>query len=334
MDRVCVAWLGALTSWASRAGANRRKLLEAAGLTEAELEEPTALPTVAQELALWAAIDEALHDPLAGLSFGSSIHSARAFGIAGYLGRNGPNWDQALDDIARYYPLIGLRGARVWREGAITTLTFELPAGLMALRQPAEAWAAATVAAWRAATFTRGIPSEVRLTTPAPERAAAYKKFFGCPVVFGDGGLAVSWASRDLLHPIPTHDPMNRLYFERVATRALAKTVPATVTEAVRREVERALKGGTPSLATVGKRLGQGARTLQRRLRADGTSFEAIVDETRCRLALQLVHGGELSLEETAFRLGFAEPSAFRRAFRRWYGHSPRQERRRVRLPD
>jgi AraC-like DNA-binding protein len=322
-----MAWLAALIAWATRAGTSRRKLLAAADVTEAELEEPHVAPLVAQELALW----EAIGDPAAGLKFGASLHGARAFGIVGYLGRTAKNWSDALDDIARYHPLVGLPSARIWRERGTTAFAFELYPRLAARREPADAAAAALVTAWRLATFQKGSPLEVCLPGRAPQRLAEYRRHFGCPVVFGGHSCAVRWPSQELERPLPTHDLMSRLYFDRVAARALARLPPVGISAAVSREIDRLLERGTPSLAAVSKRLGQGPRTLQRNLAADGSSFDQLLDDTRKRLALQLLHGGHLTLEEVSFRLGFKDSSAFRRAFRRWYRRSPKEERLRRR---
>ncbi len=64
-------------------------------------------------------------------------------------------------------------------------------------------------------------------------------------------------------------------------------------------------------------------RTLQRRLREEDTSYQAVLDRTRHYLALDLLGGTDLPLDEVASRLGFAEPSAFYRAFRKWQGNTP-----------
>ena len=69
-------------------------------------------------------------------------------------------------------------------------------------------------------------------------------------------------------------------------------------------------------------------RTLTRRLGSTGASFAAIVDGLRCDLAKRYVSSHEFSLKQTAHLLGFSEPAAFNRAFRRWTGQSPSAWRR------
>jgi AraC-like DNA-binding protein len=66
------------------------------------------------------------------------------------------------------------------------------------------------------------------------------------------------------------------------------------------------------------------ARTLQRQLREEGTAFAAVLTELRRDMAPPLLLDGRLAVSEVAFLLGYEDPSAFQRAFRRWFGRSPR----------
>ena len=69
--------------------------------------------------------------------------------------------------------------------------------------------------------------------------------------------------------------------------------------------------------------------TLYRRLKAEGTSFQALLDEVRSTLAAQLLQQPGRSISEVAYNLGFSEPAAFHRAYRRWYGEAPSAARAR-----
>ena len=81
-------------------------------------------------------------------------------------------------------------------------------------------------------------------------------------------------------------------------------------------------------VADVAKELAVSARTLQRRLEKAGTTFVTLWDETRRIAALEQLRNPEVAIKETAFRLGFSEPSTFYRAFRRWTGDTPANYRR------
>jgi AraC-like DNA-binding protein len=68
-------------------------------------------------------------------------------------------------------------------------------------------------------------------------------------------------------------------------------------------------------------------RTLQRRLQAEGSSFADVLDHTRKAIADAYVRDPQVALTEVAYLLGFSEPSAFSRAFQRWYGMPPSRYR-------
>ncbi|MBW1786338.1 MAG: AraC family transcriptional regulator [Deltaproteobacteria bacterium] len=91
----------------------------------------------------------------------------------------------------------------------------------------------------------------------------------------------------------------------------------------VRMIMGKSLKEGLPKFETVAQRLNTTSPTLSRRLREEGTSFQAIKDEVRRDFAINQLMKGVLSIEEIADLIGFSEASAFHKAFRRWTGVTP-----------
>jgi AraC-like DNA-binding protein len=87
------------------------------------------------------------------------------------------------------------------------------------------------------------------------------------------------------------------------------------------------LRGGEFTPDQTAKAMGIHARTLQRRLRDEGTSFEKIKDDARREWAEDLVTQPSVALSQIALMLGYAGSSAFSRSFRRWFGEAPRTYR-------
>ena len=81
-------------------------------------------------------------------------------------------------------------------------------------------------------------------------------------------------------------------------------------------------------MGAIAGQLGLSRQSLFRKLRAEGVTFEKVLDGLRHELALRYLNGEDLSVKETAFRLGFSEPASFSRAFKRWTGSSPMAARR------
>ncbi len=95
----------------------------------------------------------------------------------------------------------------------------------------------------------------------------------------------------------------------------------------VKREVAAALPTGAPRQDVIARRLAVSPRTRQRRLSSEGTNFSAIVDEVRHERASLLLDDPRLSASEVTFLLGYGEPAAFFRAFKRWTGQTPQEWR-------
>jgi AraC-like DNA-binding protein len=86
--------------------------------------------------------------------------------------------------------------------------------------------------------------------------------------------------------------------------------------------------GNLPDAATAAAKMRLGERTLRRRLADEGTTFQAILDEVRCRIATDYLVSTHLSTQEIAELLGFSEATNFRRAFLRWTQRSPTSYRK------
>jgi AraC-like DNA-binding protein len=118
-------------------------------------------------------------------------------------------------------------------------------------------------------------------------------------------------------------------YLDQLATELLRGLPdPDSFRDRVRRAMWSELSDGPPALTTTAANLAVSPRTLQRRLREEGTSFGQLLDELRREFALRLLRDRKLAVYEVAFLLGYAEPSTFHRAFRRWTGLSPLRFRR------
>ncbi|MEO0498837.1 MAG: helix-turn-helix domain-containing protein [Pseudomonadota bacterium] len=87
------------------------------------------------------------------------------------------------------------------------------------------------------------------------------------------------------------------------------------------------LTGGVPRFATVADTLAVSSRTLSRRLADEGTTYRQVVDEARAAMAAALLDDPHLSLTEVAYLLGYADPSSFTHAHKRWTGEPPQSRR-------
>lgn len=171
-------------------------------------------------------------------------------------------------------------------------------------------------------------PRLVHFTHKAPPYAAEHTRIFGAPVVFESDWNAIQIDPEFLALKQP---PVNRYVFGVLSERADALLTSLRQTQTTRGRVESLLMGilhtGEVSMETIAAKLGQSRQTLYRNLKDEGATYEQTLDELRHRLAMHFLQGRKVSVNETAYLLGFSHAAAFSRAFKRWTGRAPRSYR-------
>jgi AraC-like DNA-binding protein len=164
-----------------------------------------------------------------------------------------------------------------------------------------------------------------------PDDVREFERVLRCPVhaQAGWSGLLLPGASWRL--PMRRRDEALKGMLERQAkeTVARAKKGSGAAFEVGRLLVTR-VAGRDTRLAVVARQLGTTARTLQRKLAAEGASYAALLEEARRRAAENYLSEPTLSVGEIGYLLGYSEPAAFHRAFRRWHRTTPAAYRQRA----
>lgn len=170
---------------------------------------------------------------------------------------------------------------------------------------------------------------EVCFVNPAPTDRQPYLDYFGGAVHFDAPLTRLVLDEAVLGRPLRQSDPALRACLDAQAEALLARVaeVPPEV-DAWRRTLVPLIREGQISLTALARAHHTSARSLQRRLAAQGTSFQRLLDQTRRHLAQEHLRAGQLDLAEVALLLGYSEQSAFTRAFRSWTGLAPAQWRR------
>ena len=171
----------------------------------------------------------------------------------------------------------------------------------------------------------------LRVETPRPPKPAAdYKRFFGVPVERSEAHR-VTISREDAYRPFLTaNDAMWRLFEPDLRRRLTDLDASATFTDRVRAALLESLPGGESSMEEIAGKLAISKRTLQRRLRDEETTFQAVLNTTREDLARYYLSKTKLSGSEISYLLGFEDPNSFFRAFHAWTGQTTEQ----VRLSD
>ena len=330
---VAAGYTRALLAYAVSRGADRRTLLQRSGLSPDQLEEQEDRVPLAGYLALMGAAAQLCADPALALHFGEVVR-AEDMSVAWLIAAAAPTVGEGRVQMNRYARLVldddGAGAAdllELVRDAAGPWLAFRSP---VHVGDPwlAEAGFARAVTGARAMLqsigWDRPFPRALHFTHAEPGYRAEYDRIFGVPLVFGSDRNAMLVDEAFLAIRLP---PSNGYVFRVLSERADALLQSLERSRTIRGRVEAALMPilhtGEAGMDRIAAGLGLSRQTLYRRLKTEGASFEQVLDALRYRLALDYLGGRKVSVNQTAYLVGFSDPAAFSRAFKRWTGAAP-----------
>jgi AraC-like DNA-binding protein len=170
----------------------------------------------------------------------------------------------------------------------------------------------------------------VDFTGDTPQRLEKYEALFGCPLNFNQGHDLLYFDSACLSWPV-VHTEHSLREFLRTAPYQLLlmESDPRgnNLSAQVKAMIGHDFSEGFPAFETICRALSMSAPTLRRRLKREGTTFQQLKDEARCDAAKLCLDRPDLSINEVALQMGFTDPSAFHRSFKKWTRQTPGQFR-------
>lgn len=160
---------------------------------------------------------------------------------------------------------------------------------------------------------------------PEPEFMAGLRHFFPCPIEFNQSANSVTFSARHLEAEL-VRDEAQLEEFLKLAPYYIIIEPQASILSITHRICEILgddFRDELPSFEALTGLLNMSARTLRRRLEKEGTSYQRIKDNARRDVAISLLSRDGLTVSEVAERVGFSDPSAFHRSFKKWTGQSP-----------
>ncbi|WP_458723727.1 AraC family transcriptional regulator [Pseudomonas brenneri] len=307
---------------ARRAGYDCSTLLQQLGITPELLAEPRARIAPEQFTRLLQMLWQALDDEYLGFADGPSkrgtfammchalIHSrtlekALQRGLLFYsLFPQGPRWRLSREgDMAR----LSLDDSQLWDPDHF------LSESLLVIWHRLGSWLIGQRIRLEQATFSY----------PIPAHASEYDLLFPCPLVFSAASSSLVFHSRYLNLPLLQDERTLKHFLERSPADLLSRPDEGhSLSSQIRRLLSRD-RTPWPDLEAVAQHLHISPQTLRRHLREESTNFQALKDELRRDIAIFHLGRADLSLQEIAEQLGFSEPSAFHRAFKKWTGVTP-----------
>lgn len=307
------------------AGVDGDRFLREAGMGADQLFEPDGqvdLPTVvrAGRAAFVASCDEAL-----GLHLGerAQLHT---LGMLGSLFVQCTTLRAALRELQRYLPLLTSRGTlQLAEDGRVARVLLHVPLNnTVEQRFVCEYAFAFMVRVGRQFAGRDATPRELRLPFARPAYASEYERIFGCPITFDAERAELVFASALLDRRQPFADERLGALLKSRADMLLANTmcslpIHQRVHDLLREDFALLDSSAEP----LARRMGMSVRTLRRRLSAEGRPLLLLAEEARRAIAEQLLAETDTPVKQISERLGYSEPSAFHRAFKRWTLETP-----------
>jgi AraC-like DNA-binding protein len=280
----------------------------------------------------WLAI--ALDDPWLGLRI-SQRAGPDALGAVGYLFLSSGKLATAVQSLSRYLDAVQSSSRiDVTIDNDLVQIRYRIIDDQIAPRRQDSEYSIGII--WRYIKLLS--KNRCRLTQVAfehepPEDGSNFaRRTFEAPVLFGAEANEITLHLEDFQR---WHDGLDPHLFpileDHISSALTATAKPSTFAETVANKItEQALADGARA-DRIAAMLKLPTTTLHRRLRSEGFRFKELVDAKSKALAERLLQHGTLPIATVSRRLGFADPATFSRAFRRWFGTTPRDYRKNIR---
>jgi AraC-like DNA-binding protein len=309
-------------------GLQRDALLGELGIAPEVLEDRDNRLPVETFARLWNLMSARLPNRVLALDWITSWKVTDA-GVLGYVMLQLRTVEEAMQASVRYAHLVNQgTQSRLRKSDPTSRMGFELSPVLLATQHVAETMMASLTLFLRGTVGPSFNPIAVRFPHPQTSRSPALERYFGAPVLHDAGEISIEFPTEILARPLPNADPVLGSYLRKQADELVERVgAPKAVSRECARRIAERLGSGEPSQTAIAREMAMSERTLQRRLQAEGTSFNELLDDARRTIAFTYLADRKLAAYEVSFLLGYAEPATFFRAFKRWTGQTPQQYR-------
>jgi AraC-like DNA-binding protein len=315
----------ALADVVERAGAPSARFLRAVRLDDEQLDAPEARVPISELYRLFEHAMDVTRDPALGLHWGET-YRPNTFAPISHLFVHSASLRQGLQAVARFQAVFtDAQTIQLLERDDTATLRVRSSAGelLRAQRFTAEMGTSSLLRVIRLF-CPHACPTRVSFAYPAPDHHAEYARIFGNAVRFDQPFTEIDFDRSLLDASDPQRDPDVHEAMCALAERRIRRLTLGT--SYARRLRDILVRQGSPRRAAmkdVARALGLSVRSLRRRLALEGKSYESVREDALALIAKRLLRDRQLTIQETAYEMGFSGASTFHRAFKRWTGTSP-----------
>ncbi len=325
---MAVTWVRLMVYAFEAANLNVAELFESVGLDIQALNDSRTGFKQDDLSRLWREASRVSGNPAIGLLMSGSpvvsVFNTFSYGILA-----SENIESALARLIRYQRIIGeAMNASLSNEpngyrlnihvgGHVEPLAYQGFDGALAIMMTTICWAAQMEVK----------PLEICFQQPEPADRQPYDEQFRCPLKFNQAHTSVLFSRDDYVRPSPIGNKTISAMHDGELDQSIKDLDESTLADKVIKLFIHELVIKEPHIEEIASQLNMSKRTFQRRLKDEGWTFVALIDHTRKTMAMEYVLQPKHSLQQISHLLGFTEHSNFYRAFKRWYGLTPRQYR-------
>ena len=308
-------------------GCDPQTLFEKAGIDADTIHRPGARVSTEAIDSLWSQAAELIDDPCFGLKAFGFWHPSH-FNALGYGWLTSSTLREALRRLHRYSHIV-YEGAdftlEECAEGLEVILSYS--AASQRLRPRTESSLSVLMGMCRVNYGEKLNPVAVAFRFDETPCARKYEEYFRAPVRFNAAKSSITLPLDCLDEHLAGDNPHLALLHDQVIIRYLARLDKNDTIHRVQAAIIERLPSGNVTQDVVAASVHMSVRSLQRKLRALGTGYRSVLEETRLELARSYVRDLDTELAEVGFLLGFSDHSAFTRAFKKWTGKTPSEAR-------
>jgi len=306
-------------------------MLEAAEIRPELLQDPKAKITLQQEFSFVHAMLNMIDDPDIGFRAGQ-CYRLNAFGNLGLAAASSEKVNDAIEFFQKYACLSNTHfDISLIKETDVASLRFKDRYDLKALKQfYLERDFSFSLISTRDM-FPRSLsgqkPKVIHFDFECPTSVENYEALYGCTVKFSMAHNEFLFDQRYLDQALPQANSLARKLFEEQCESQKIETLgPEGLAQKIRHVIQ-ACEGSIPNLEDIAVQFHATSRTIRRKLKAEGYTYQGILSEELCRKAINYLETTKLTVEQITHLLGYGESASFIHAFKRWTGKAPRDYR-------
>ncbi len=316
---------------AAARGADVGSLCDKAGISIAALNDSEKQLDFVSAYQVWEYAVKMTGDKLLGLHLGESTNPT-ILGLIGHLMQSSPTLKDAFENVSKYGVVAtDMFRYRISMQSNRYVLQFE-PATLWLKQSPdsarhaVEQAMAGTLNVFYLLSGNRTYPAQTNFSFKRPAPLEEYERVFNSSLCYNTESNQLIFEKNQLEKNVLSYDKsLYKVFNAMLKEKRASRKELDKFSERLKKIILTEFNGQVPPIEVLASHMQLTARSLQRKLELEKTTFRAVSTTIKKELAKQFLNNPEVKVGYVASVLGYSEASAFRRAFKSWTNTSPRK---------